>query len=172
VVTRASGLDVDSSRASDSASGNSISDAAGAPPPDQVIVVSSVMFTFISYWRTAWSCCAAWPAASTSGPSSGGDRARRPLVHPRRDAVQLRRRSICQAAHVRAVYQVVKAMGGLLASSPSPAMFIRHSPTDQHGLRRAVHHRPVAGRTARSTAPPGLPTRRRHPRWAPWSSLA
>ncbi len=84
-----------------------------------MIVVSSVMFTFISYWRTAAVvlCDLASTAYYIGGIVEERHRAGRAVVHPGRDALQLR---ACVSIYIEScslfvrggVYRVVKEAHG------------------------------------------------------------
>ena len=123
----------------------------------QVIVVSSVMFTFISYWRTA--AVVLCDLASTAYYIGGiVEQAIGPAAPWFILAVMLFSYAVrsvyiesCSLFVRGGVYRVVKeAMGGFLAKLVRLGPDVRLHPdrADQRRLGRPVHHRPGSGRPA------------------------
>ena len=119
----------------------------------QVIIVSSVMFTFISYWRTAAVvlCDLASTAYYIGGIVEQADRPGGAVVHPGRHALQLRRalRLHRELLAVRPRRRLPRRQGG---DGRLPGQALRLRPDvrlhpdrpDQRRLGRAVHHGPGA----------------------------
>ena len=153
------------------------SDAAAGPPPGadaastkgkalvtpgQVLVVSSVMFTFISFWRPRRSCSATWPARPTTSAASSRSQIGKAApwfilaVMLFSYAVRSVYIESCSLFVRGGVYRVVKeAMGGFLAKLVGLGPDVRLHPhrADQRRLGRPVHHRP-GQRAVRSWAKP------------------
>ena len=136
----------------------------------QVIVVSSVMFTFISYWRTA--AVVLCDLASTAYYIGGiVENAIGPAAPWFILAVMLFSYAVrsvyiesCSLFVRGGVYRVVKeAMGGFLAKLSVSALMFDYILTGPISARlgRPVHHGAAAGRRWRSSIPPCGSTRRR-----------